>query len=39
MYEVKEMVFHRQRSVGEEDLIRMTDHAKSATQTSGGEES
>ena len=37
MYEVKEMVFHRKRSAGEEDLIRMTDHAKPATQTTGGE--
>jgi Ni/Fe-hydrogenase subunit HybB-like protein len=36
MYEVKEMVFHRSRSQGEEDQIRMTDHAKQATQTAGG---
>ncbi len=37
MYEVKEMVFHRKRSLGEEDLARMTDHATPATQTTGGE--
>jgi len=37
MYEVKEMVFHRQRSTGEEDLARMTDHAKPVTDTSGRE--
>ena len=37
MYEVKEMVFYRNRSTGEEDLIRMTDHTKPATQTAGGE--
>ena len=37
MYEVKEMVFHRKRSAGEEDLARMTDHAKPVTQTTGGE--
>jgi molybdopterin-containing oxidoreductase family membrane subunit len=35
MYEVKEMVFHRKRSLGEEDLARMTDHAKPVTQTGG----
>jgi len=38
MYEVKEMVFHRQRSTGEEDLIRMTDHRRPAAETAGGEE-
>lgn len=38
MYEVKEMVFHRKRSAGEEDLERMTDHAKPATQTTTGGE-
>jgi molybdopterin-containing oxidoreductase family membrane subunit len=37
MYEVKEMVFHRKRTAGEEDLARMTDYAKPATQTTGGE--
>ena len=36
MYEVKEMVFHRKRSSGEEDVERMTDHAKPATETTGG---
>jgi hypothetical protein len=35
MYEVKEMVFHRKRSAGEEDLARMA--VKPATQTTGGE--
>ena len=39
MYEVKEMVFHRKRSAGEEDLARMTDHTDPATETSGGEDS
>ena len=39
MYEVKEMVFHRKRSAGEEDLIRMTDHAHPENQTPGGENS
>lgn len=38
MYEVKEMVFHRQRSAGEEDVSRMTDHAQPATQTAGAED-
>ena len=37
MYEVKEMVYHRSRSTGQEDVIRMTEHAKPATQTTGGE--
>ena len=37
MYEVKEMVFHRKRSAGEEDLARITDHSKPVTQTTGGE--
>jgi len=37
MYEVKEMVFHRKQSLGEEDLARMTDHAKPVTQTTGRE--
>ncbi len=38
MYEVKEMVFHRKRSAGEEDVSRMTDHAQLATEAAGGED-
>jgi molybdopterin-containing oxidoreductase family membrane subunit len=37
MYEVKEMVFHRKRSAGEEDVARMARIAKPATETAGGE--
>ena len=33
MYEVKEMVYHRSRTAGEEDVARMTNVAKPSTQT------
>lgn len=33
MYEVKEMVYHRRKSAGERDVLRMTDRAKSVNQT------